>query len=51
LVMMMYFKEGDIQFDEGISKISLAVLTLAALAIIGLGFFPGSLLGILNSIY
>lgn len=51
LVMMMYFRDGDVQLDEKLPAVSLAVLTVAAIAVIGLGFFPGSLLGLINSIY
>jgi NADH-quinone oxidoreductase subunit N len=51
IVMMMYFRDGEMQSNGTLSKFSLAMLTVAAFAIIGLGIFPSSLVSLINSLY
>jgi len=50
LIMVMYFKEGNVQFDESVSRISFAALAISALIIIGLGIYPGYILSIINNL-
>lgn len=51
LVMLMYFQEGVMETPVRLSKASLAVITVATLAIIQLGVFPSSVLSIINSLF
>jgi len=48
LVMIMYFQEGEFAFGESPSKLGLAVIVLSAVALLGLGVFPSSILSIIN---
>ena len=51
LVVVMYFREGEMIITGGISRASVAVLTIAALVIIELGIYPSSILSIINNLY
>lgn len=50
-VMVMYFREGESPGAERLSRQGLVVLIVAALAVIGIGVYPSSLLSIINTIY
>lgn len=51
LVVVMYFEEGDISLPVVSSKLGMAVLTVAALAVIELGIFPSSVLAYIDKLF
>ncbi len=50
LVMVMYFRETEIDIFASPAKLSYIVLTIAMLAVIQLGIFPSSLLSLINTL-
>ncbi len=50
-VMVMYFREGESPAAVTISRSGLVVLIVAAIAVIGIGVYPSSILSIINTIY
>lgn len=40
LVVMMYFREGELQRDERVSPLGIAAVAVSAAAVVGLGIFP-----------
>jgi NADH-quinone oxidoreductase subunit N len=51
LVMVMYFQEATTTEPVAFSLPSAALLLLAALVLLGLGVYPSSLLGLINTLY
>ena len=51
IVVMMYFKEGGLETPAPVSRLSIAVLSIAALCIIGLGIFPSMLLNEITRVF
>jgi len=51
LVVVMYFEEADESLAAVSSKLGLAVLTFAALAVIELGIFPSSVLSFIDKLF
>ncbi len=51
LVVVMYFEESDTSLPGVSSKLGVAVLTIAALAIIELGIFPSSVLSFIDKLF
>jgi NADH-quinone oxidoreductase subunit N len=50
LVVIMYFKEGDLKTAYSISGLNYLVLAIIVLVITGIGIFPSSLLSIINQL-
>ena len=50
LVVLMYFHEGEMQYVAPSSKTCLVLLSISALAIIGLGILPSSILSLINTL-
>ncbi len=51
LVMMMYFRDAEQEYAAGFSTSGVIVLCIVALAVIGIGIYPSSILSLLTNLY
>jgi NADH-quinone oxidoreductase subunit N len=51
VVVMMYFREGETEFDVAMPALGLAALVVSALGLLGLGLFPSVILNLTSHFF